>query len=538
MSGIRDHFFRNIELEGDPIVEAIEQLQRDVESINGTLSDISSWQTTISGNIEELYDDVLRISGNLSDFFDEYIRFRNKILGGDYTFVKWHGAAGDGVTDDTAAIQAALDSGKTYIIFDKGRYLVSSSGYGDACLKVNSNTHLIGLGATIINYTPSSIAIVNKSPALTNPTLGGGYTANGNIIIEELNFVGTNESSLGMIGFSHCHDVKIINCNFEDIGGWHFIELNSTRNAIISGCHFSNYVGTNLTEMVQLDMATNADVFPFFGPYDGTNTHNVLIKDCTFENPSSFYEDSNHYFDVVPAAIGNHNATASASGNVHHIHIINCTFENMHTCLKFSALRNSIISGNNAVAVRHFFNMTNPESESTDFFAGLKICDNRLITSPLPSSIITVSQSTRTRCIGFAGINCEISNNDIYGWSGYAICVNGSGHVIVGNSITSCGRKGIYLYGNDNIVCNDNKVYANCSYGMAGDHDITVMPDGNSAATRNTIISGNLFGTVGLSNPGAVGCAFVNNVIKTSVTKSASDDTIYHNNLVNGSWTA
>ena len=92
------------------------------------------------------------------------------------------------------------------------------------------------------------------------------------------------------------------------------------------------------------------------------------------------------------------------------------------------------------------------------------------------------------------------------------------------------------MFGNDNIVCNDNKVYGNCSYGMADDHDITVVPDGSSAATRNTIISGNLFGTVGLSNPGAVGCAFVNNVVKTSVAKSASDDTIYHNNLVNGSW--
>ena len=46
-----------------------------------------------------------------------------------------YGALGDGVTDSTAAIQAALSSGKEYIIFGEGRYLVSSELHIPASVK-------------------------------------------------------------------------------------------------------------------------------------------------------------------------------------------------------------------------------------------------------------------------------------------------------------------------------------------------------------------------------------------------------------------
>jgi len=61
------------------------------------------------------------------------------------------GATGDGVTDDTVAIQFALDSGAENIYFPDGTYLVSSqanySGGDGYCLTVPSNVKIQGNGA-------------------------------------------------------------------------------------------------------------------------------------------------------------------------------------------------------------------------------------------------------------------------------------------------------------------------------------------------------------------------------------------------------
>tara|TARA_E500000318_G_scaffold24210_2_gene24403 strand:+ start:6746 stop:9223 length:2478 start_codon:yes stop_codon:yes gene_type:complete len=80
-----------------------------------------------------------------------------------------YGAAGDGVTDDTAAIQAALDSGAKAIYIPAGTYVCSSTitkpkdvrVYGDG----SGLTHLDWSGATYSNLT-SGVCFKNADPAL------------------------------------------------------------------------------------------------------------------------------------------------------------------------------------------------------------------------------------------------------------------------------------------------------------------------------------------------------------------------------------
>ena len=68
--------------------------------------------------------------------------------------VKDFGAVGDGVTDDSAAIQTALDSGAKEIFFPEGEYLVSEQGnYSPVigqtdgyCFTVPSNVSIQGVG--------------------------------------------------------------------------------------------------------------------------------------------------------------------------------------------------------------------------------------------------------------------------------------------------------------------------------------------------------------------------------------------------------
>lgn len=57
-----------------------------------------------------------------------------------YKSVKEFGAVGDGVTDDTAALQAAFNSGEPVIYMDKGTYLVSSA------ITISSPIKIIGEG--------------------------------------------------------------------------------------------------------------------------------------------------------------------------------------------------------------------------------------------------------------------------------------------------------------------------------------------------------------------------------------------------------
>lgn len=64
----------------------------------------------------------------------------------DIASVKDFGAVGDGVTDDSAAINAAYESGAGIIIFPAGSYLIKSSIFP------KSNTHTIGPKAKIIYH--------------------------------------------------------------------------------------------------------------------------------------------------------------------------------------------------------------------------------------------------------------------------------------------------------------------------------------------------------------------------------------------------
>jgi hypothetical protein len=82
--------------------------------------------------------------------------------------VKDFGAVGDGVTNDTAAIQAAINAGN-YVLFPTGTYNVSTQ------IALHSNSH-IDLGGSTINWVGAVVNNSNKSNKADNCVFYSNYS--------------------------------------------------------------------------------------------------------------------------------------------------------------------------------------------------------------------------------------------------------------------------------------------------------------------------------------------------------------------------
>jgi hypothetical protein len=118
------------------------------------------------------------------------------------------GAVGDGVADDTAAIQAALDSGAGVVYFPAGEYLVSS-------VSANSNTTIYGDG------NASQLTASGTGNILVVTGVSGG-TQIENVLVQNLSFLGLNNMSAGPLGCGvivlHAVNVTVDQCYFDSFG--------------------------------------------------------------------------------------------------------------------------------------------------------------------------------------------------------------------------------------------------------------------------------------------------------------------------------
>ena len=210
--------------------------------------------------------------------------------------VKAFGAVGDGVADDTGAIQAALDashaSGGGTVIIPTGTYLLSDA------LKFYSNQHIAGEPGSVLLQKDGNIGGAYGNLMRNYYNGSGGYDATGNVIIEGLTFDGgTQETSPAtLLAFCHSRNIEVRGCTFingysdsNTVGNGHDIEVNSTHNVKISNCTFSNNrrIGY-FSELVQIDTAVSSEVYPWEPDEgercdDGTASDTVILDGCIFE---------------------------------------------------------------------------------------------------------------------------------------------------------------------------------------------------------------------------------------------------------------
>lgn len=337
-----------------------------------------------------------------------------------YVLVDDFGAVGDGETDDTAAIQSALDyaaENGRYVIFAPLKTYFVNTVTNYAALRLPTNTHIIGNGATLVagQFCHNSFLMVNKSDGIT-----GSYIANKNITIESLNFDGQYLTST-LIGIGHAENIKILNCNFSRLEAWHMIELNAVMNGIIDGCSFKEYYGPSATEMVQLDCMESPQVFPAFGPYDGTHCSGIRITNCHFGN----YNHPGYGYTTASSnasGIGNH--TILNTHEPHEVVISNNTFTSLASGIKFADLAGATITNN-----------------------------------------IIYSCYNGINCGGGRLVNIVVANNELYGYTSDEAANQGRGINLGANANTA-------INGATNVIVEANTVANFCDYGISvnGNH--------------------------------------------------------------------
>lgn len=188
----------------------------------------------------------------------------------------------EGAGDAAPAIQAALDmvlaAGGGTVYLPPGTYLVATLP-----LRIYRRTRLtLAQGATI-RRAGAGTMLLNGDAGQIFPA----YSGHGDIIVEgglwDANAVNFPTSAMCM-SFGHATNLLIRDLTIKDVAGFHGIELNAIKSAVVSNVHGLGYLdpgGRDFSEFLQPDLAKGSAYFGGFGPYDDTPVLDLLVTGCT-----------------------------------------------------------------------------------------------------------------------------------------------------------------------------------------------------------------------------------------------------------------
>lgn len=249
--------------------------------------------------------------------------------------VKTYGAKGNGVADDTIAIQQALDEVESYgsaeVYVPQGTYNLT----GELYIKKNTTFHLHHEAVLMRNHAGNLL----RNYTLTDEF--SQYNGNGNITIQggvfDCNGANVQRVCNG-IALAHAENITLNKITIKDIYEGHGVELTGIRNWKITNSFFLGFKGNNYySEAIQVEFAGIGTSLSKLE--DGTYTQMGICEGNYFGNSGT------PGFQAWPCGIGSH-------GSLHDIwydfiSVLNNTFEGCtYWAIRPFKWSNAIIRGN------------------------------------------------------------------------------------------------------------------------------------------------------------------------------------------------
>lgn len=234
------------------------------------LPEITDARQDAEGNIHPVLKDRLD-----SDFENFKAKLDKSIHITDFN------AIGDGLVDDTSAIQAALDYafsvGGAVVYAPPGKYKYTKTLIikENVTLLLDDNAHFLKfhLDEALSNYEK-----VKGSVKLT------GYNGESNITV--IGGVWDNQGTQypggqGLV-FAHAKNIKIINTKILDVSGGHAVEANGVDTCLIDGVEARGFSGESYRGAIQIDLDKEGSPATLgeFGSFDGTPCRNITVRNC------------------------------------------------------------------------------------------------------------------------------------------------------------------------------------------------------------------------------------------------------------------
>ena len=410
--------------------------------------------------------------------------------------VKDFGATGDGVTDDTAAIQSALNAvnsvGGGKVFLPAGTYLVSESGLSTikACLFIGDNTIVEGEGeASEIKMANSQDChIITARNMLGTPSFtasGEATTANSGIVIRNIYVNGnyqnqTIAAQVSCLYFNNVEQLYIESC----VIGYsilHNISLWFCTNFFVQGNKVTDSCITN--------------IMLYAGNERGAVYGNVCLNSGQSENVSGWVAGGGSIAGAGIVVDNNSDNIRVSNNIVYNDYDYNISVQ--------EDADNCVISDNSCIITRRVGGTSIAISEGqtgvvTDY---IQINNNTLVQSSnwgisvVGNSNVLISGNTVNNCVGGIFIdngvtqptNRVIITNNILDnvTTGQGISVVDSDEVdIFANILNDIGSIGISVSGGSNIRIKDNQIDNIDTGGTGGFGSI-------ETSVNNTFISGN-----------------------------------------------
>ena len=421
---------------------------------------------------------------------------------------KWQ-FTNDGVTYEDLGASSASVNQKASNFYDVVRDYGVSAGEGDSATKIQNAlnaardagggtvyipTGTYNLGSRLEIYTGTTLLLSQKAVMFRQHTSNmiingaGGASYSGYAGQTDIKIIGgiwecrgqayTTTPAMG-ISIGHGANIIIQDTTISNVGGYHAIEINSSKNVRISNCRFVGYKDTGsraYSEAVQIDLAKGSAYFGAFGSYDNTPSTDVVIENCYF-GPSGTAGTTSW-----PTGVGSHSYT---SGYKHtNVKIIGNTFDSMtEYAIRLDVAYDDIIISNNII--KNCYAGIGAGFDQADRLTSGQQCKNLIITGNQIEGAGSTSGHNGVYIVNYDGVtvnNNHVKNFGVEGIS-FKTVIDGT---ISDNRLENIGNDGIDIRTNSNSIMVSGNVIKDVSQATNNTHRFIYVSD---TTTNSSIIA-------------------------------------------------